>query len=346
MIISIIVAMDDKGGIGKDGKLPWHIPEDLKRFKELTMGHPIIMGRKTHESIGRVLPGRSNIIITRDPDYRVEGATVCHSPEAALQLCDENDEVFIIGGAEVYEQFLHITDKIYVTQIHKRYPADTYFPWTTFRNCKSLERTTVEGDPSYSNVVFQTPKSTQEVENSTGSRTDLSEEEISLIKKIRSAFSGKSFPGNGSITRCSYDHRNGGNDGGPCDECVEIAEYFKNKRQWQACSAEFLRGQDAALSLMTIEAVRFFLPAYLIQSILNPNELDVLCDYIIWSFSPYDKKDNFSEKRCVDLYRSMDSSQRAVYIEYMNYRKQDGDDFNEPYIDALLRLIQVNFPGE
>src|SRR5258708_35493960 len=109
MRISIIVAIDSKNGIGRDNKLLWNIPEDLKRFKELTWGHPIIMGRKTFESIGRVLPYRTNIIVSRDPNYKVKDALVVHSLEEALEkakMCAGSTETFIIGGGQIFEQAL------------------------------------------------------------------------------------------------------------------------------------------------------------------------------------------------------------------------------------------------
>ncbi len=102
MRLSLIVAMSRNRVIGRDNTLPWHLPGDLPRFKAITMGHPIIMGRRNYESIGRVLPGRANIIITRQRDYHVDGATVCHSFDDALTHCAPSDEAFVIGGAEIY----------------------------------------------------------------------------------------------------------------------------------------------------------------------------------------------------------------------------------------------------
>src|SRR5688572_25703854 len=102
MTLSLIVAMAENGVIGRDNRLPWHISEDLKRFKSLTMGHPIIMGRKTHESIGKPLPGRQNIVITRDSFYQAEGAQVVHSLEEALRACGADGEKFVIGGSAVF----------------------------------------------------------------------------------------------------------------------------------------------------------------------------------------------------------------------------------------------------
>lgn len=131
-MISIIVAVaGSKRVIGKAGGMPWHIPEELRRFREITMGHPIIMGRKTHESIGRVLPERTNIVITHDPSFQAEGVVVARSLEEALQLAKGkpgDGEVFIIGGGEIYKQALPITDKLYLTMIDREVEGDVFFP--------------------------------------------------------------------------------------------------------------------------------------------------------------------------------------------------------------------------
>ena len=130
MIISIIAAVSDNNVIGKNNKLPWHLPEDLKRFKEVTSGHTVIMGRKTYESIGRPLPNRVNIVITRNKDFKPKGVKVVHSIEEALSLASEagETETFIIGGAEIYKQALPLANKIYLTRINKNYKGDAYFP--------------------------------------------------------------------------------------------------------------------------------------------------------------------------------------------------------------------------
>lgn len=129
--ISIIVAMDIKRGIGKDNGLLWHIPEELKHFKEITLGHPIIMGRKTFESIGRALPGRTNIIITRDLGFKTEGCVVVNSLGEALRLAQGkpgDEEIFIIGGGQIFEQALNLADKLYVTQVEGDFNATVFFP--------------------------------------------------------------------------------------------------------------------------------------------------------------------------------------------------------------------------
>lgn len=130
--ISIIVAVaGEKRVIGKKGGLPWYIPEELKRFKIITMGHPIIMGRKTHESIGKALPGRTNIVITTHPNYSAQGCIVVHSLDEAFQLArgkPGDEEVFVIGGGEIYKQALLKADKLYLTKIEAEIEGDTFFP--------------------------------------------------------------------------------------------------------------------------------------------------------------------------------------------------------------------------
>ena len=130
MIISLIVVMDEMLGIGLDGGLPWHIPADLKRFKSLTMGHHLIMGRKTYESIGRPLPGRTMIIITRNQDFQAEDCLIAHSLETALEMAraGQEEEVFVIGGGEIFAQAIERADRIYLTLVHGHIPADVYFP--------------------------------------------------------------------------------------------------------------------------------------------------------------------------------------------------------------------------
>jgi dihydrofolate reductase len=130
VIVSIIAAMDRKRGIGVDNKLPWRLSADLKRFRELTMGHHIIVGRKTFESIGRPLPGRRMIVVTRDRNYKAEGCEVAHSVEDATRLARESgeSEVFICGGAEIYAQSIGIVDRMYLTFVDAEVAADTIFP--------------------------------------------------------------------------------------------------------------------------------------------------------------------------------------------------------------------------
>lgn len=114
--------------IGRDNGLPWRLPADLKRFRAITMGHPILMGRRTFESIGRPLDGRTNLIVTRNPQYRVEGALVENSIERALAHCSVDQEVMVIGGASFYEQLMPHASRIYLTLIHQDFEGDTFFP--------------------------------------------------------------------------------------------------------------------------------------------------------------------------------------------------------------------------
>jgi dihydrofolate reductase len=128
-MISFIVAMDENRAIGKDNELPWHLPEDLKFFKRTTMGHPIAMGRKTHESIGRALPGRENIVITRQLDYKSNNVTIFYSMEEFVEYCrSQDDEIFVIGGAEIFKETFAYADRLYITHIYEEFEGDTYFP--------------------------------------------------------------------------------------------------------------------------------------------------------------------------------------------------------------------------
>jgi dihydrofolate reductase len=128
MGISIIVAADDHGGIGSRGRLPWHLPHDLKRFKALTMGKPIVMGRKTWASIGRPLPGRRNIVISRQTDFDAPGAEVVGSLDAALAKAGDAPEVCVIGGAEIYRLALPLARRVHLTRVHATVDADAHFP--------------------------------------------------------------------------------------------------------------------------------------------------------------------------------------------------------------------------
>ena len=130
MIISLLVGMDEKRGIGKDGKLPWRLSSDMKRFRELTMGHHLIVGRKTFESIGKPLPGRQTIVVTRNPGFRPEGCLIAGSVQEAIGIAQANGEkeAFVIGGGDIYAQALDVADRIYLTQVHAEVDADTFFP--------------------------------------------------------------------------------------------------------------------------------------------------------------------------------------------------------------------------
>lgn len=128
MLVSLIAAVADNGVIGKDNAIPWDLPRERRHYRDVTMGHPVIMGRRTFESIGRPLPGRTMIILTRQRDYRPEGCIVVHSLEAALAAAGNADEVFISGGAEVYAEAMPHVGRIYLTSIHAAYEGDAFFP--------------------------------------------------------------------------------------------------------------------------------------------------------------------------------------------------------------------------
>lgn len=148
MLISIIVAVSENGVIGKDNQLIWRLPEDLKRFKALTLGHPIIMGRKTFESIGKPLPGRTSIVITRNTDFKVDGALVVHSLDEALKEAKkiEEQELFVIGGGELYKQALPMADKLYITEVNTITDGDTFFNISSPEQWEETERTAHQAD--------------------------------------------------------------------------------------------------------------------------------------------------------------------------------------------------------
>ena len=128
MIISFVVAMSRNRVIGRDNRLPWHLPADLQHFNRVTMGKPVLMGRKTHESIGRPLPGRTNIVVSRDPEYRAEGCVVVNSIEEALRAAGDVEELMVIGGAEFFQQLLARADRIHLTLIEEDFEGDVLFP--------------------------------------------------------------------------------------------------------------------------------------------------------------------------------------------------------------------------
>ena len=139
MIVTIVVAISENHVIGKDNKLLWYLPADLKHFKDITTGHSIIMGRKTYESVGKPLPKRRNIIITRQA-ISIEGCEVVSSIEAALELCKGEPEVFIVGGAEIYRQSINLTDRIYLTIVHQSFEGDSFFPEIDPKQWKEVSR--------------------------------------------------------------------------------------------------------------------------------------------------------------------------------------------------------------
>ncbi len=139
-MISIIVAIAQNNVIGGDNRLLWHIREDLQRFKRITTGHPVVMGRKTFESLGRPLPNRQNVVITRQKDFRAEGCTVVGSLDEAFALFDASEEVFVIGGAEIYRQALPLAAKLYLTHVEAEYKGDTFFPEINLQNWEEVAR--------------------------------------------------------------------------------------------------------------------------------------------------------------------------------------------------------------
>lgn len=149
--LSIIVAVANQGVIGVNNTLPWYLPEDLKRFRALTNGHHIIMGRKTYESLGRLLPDRTTVIVTRNSQYRVEGAHVVHSIEDALKLCENDTEPFLIGGAELYRHALKLANKLYMTKVALDVEGDAFFPAFDMNNWRLV---TEESHLSVKNIVY------------------------------------------------------------------------------------------------------------------------------------------------------------------------------------------------
>ena len=156
MRVSLIAAMDRNRVIGKDGGLPWHLPEDLKHFKAVTMGKPVIMGRKTHESIGRPLPGRLNIVLTGDAAYSAEGCSVAHSAGEALAAAGDVEEVMVIGGAAVYAEWLPRAARLYLTLIDAEAAGDAYFPAWDPAEWVERSRREVAGDGDAHGHAFVT----------------------------------------------------------------------------------------------------------------------------------------------------------------------------------------------
>ena len=162
MIISLIVAMDGNRGIGHHGRLPWRLSADLKHFKALTMGHHLILGRKTFESIGRSLPGRTMIVLSRQTDYASRlpaGILTAHSLDDALKLAEgrAETEAFVIGGGEIYSQAIPRADRIYLTRVHITVPADVFFPAFNEETWSKVEIQSVEADESneYAFTIFR-----------------------------------------------------------------------------------------------------------------------------------------------------------------------------------------------
>jgi dihydrofolate reductase len=145
-MITIIAAIANKNALGKDNDLIWNLPADLKRFKKTTSGHHIIMGRNTFESIGKPLPNRTTVIITRNKYYKAQGCIVVHSLEEALKIAITDNSPFIIGGAQIYEQALSIADRLDITEVHHSFEADAFFPNIDLTNWKEDTRINFEAD--------------------------------------------------------------------------------------------------------------------------------------------------------------------------------------------------------
>jgi len=149
MEISLIVAMGTNRVIGRDNKIPWHLPADMRFFKETTMGKPIIMGRKTYESLGHALPGRRNIVMSRNQKFKAEGCQVVDSLEEALEAVVGEEEIMIIGGEELYRLFLAYAKRIYLTIIEAEFIGDSYFPILDTKDWVEVSRRTYEPDKSW-----------------------------------------------------------------------------------------------------------------------------------------------------------------------------------------------------
>ncbi len=163
-MIAIIVAIADNMAIGKNNDLLWHIPGDLKRFKRITSGHPVIMGKRTFESLPRrPLPNRRNIVITDIAGERIEGCDMAYSIEEAIALCDPNEENFIIGGASVYRQFLPHADRLYLTRVHQSFDGDVFFPEIDFSHWTIISKEDCNGDEindfAWSNEIYERKRS-------------------------------------------------------------------------------------------------------------------------------------------------------------------------------------------
>lgn len=156
MIISLIAAIGRNNVIGKDNSLPWILPEDMKRFKELTFGKPVIMGRKTFESIGKPLPNRKNIILTKERNFKADGCVAVHSVNEAINAAKESKELMVIGGAQIYKEFLPTANKMYLTFIDEDFEGDAYFPEFDRKEWKEVSRETKKADNlKFSFVVLE-----------------------------------------------------------------------------------------------------------------------------------------------------------------------------------------------
>ena len=156
MRISLIAAMAENRVIGKQGEIPWKIPGEQKLFKKITLGHAVIMGRKTYESLGQPLPDRTNIIVTRQKEYRAEGCIVVHDLSSALNCCSKDeDEAFICGGGQLYHEALPIADRLYLTVIPREIQGDTYFPEISSADFRVKEFDAIEGVEPYTFYIYE-----------------------------------------------------------------------------------------------------------------------------------------------------------------------------------------------
>jgi dihydrofolate reductase len=157
-MLSLIVAVATNGVIGQANQLPWRISEDLRYFKRVTMGKPVVMGRKTFQSIGKPLPGRPNIVLTRDTAWTAAGVTVAHTVDQALALAEglaDGDDVMVIGGAELFNATAGLAQRLYLTEVHRDYPGDVFFPLPDPAVWREISREDHEGDPPFSFVVLE-----------------------------------------------------------------------------------------------------------------------------------------------------------------------------------------------
>ncbi len=182
---SLIVAMSNNRVIGRDGRLPWHLGDDLRRFKQLTMGHTIVMGRKTFESIGRPLPGRTSIVVTRQPDYHPRGVIVAASLHEAARLAAGGTELFYIGGGEIYRQVLPQVERIYMTRVHAQIAGDTVFPELAPGQWRLIEQTDHAADEKndfpFSFLAYERVKAMAE---------DVKRELLELTERLLASISG------------------------------------------------------------------------------------------------------------------------------------------------------------
>lgn len=156
-MITLIAAAAENNALGKDNQLVWHLPDDFKRFKQITSGHYIIMGRKTFESFPKPLPNRTHVIITRQKNYTVDDCIVVNSIEEAIKVCPKNEEVFIIGGADIYNQSIDFAEKIELTRVHANFEADAFFPEINLNNWKlTFEEKHTQDEKHNFDFTFQT----------------------------------------------------------------------------------------------------------------------------------------------------------------------------------------------